>query len=895
MFSKIRPGWAFSCGEVCYPSQAPLHIPHFVPMADPSLLAAKPAAPAPSSPPATSIQSSTAEPSADSPSSSSSSSDDDSAPARNRVKVYELNDEGSWADKGTGQVQCIYVQPKDAYCLVVRSEDDGSVILNSKIRKEDVYQRQQETLIVWTEVTQTDLALSFQEAECCTEIWDQIVDVRKRLQVSSGGDDLDDAPIAGPLSLPPLEMSRLSEIEGLITVGVRSAAGRAQIAQIVIQESYIDKLTGLLEMCEDLESVDDLHALSSIMRSIIFLNDPQIYDIIFKDEVFMNVVGILEYDRELKNMKANYRDHLTSHARLKEVVPIKNPDVIQKINQTYRVQFLKDVVLARHLDDSTFSTLNWLVIRNEIDLVAHFQQDHTYLNSLFSLLSSASTTSSQKSDAIKFLHELCGMAKALQPSARTQFYRSLSQHGLFAVFESTLGDPESRQTRIASAAILAAILDHDAALVRSYCLAQQKQGQKPLVDLVVDRFLLENDPGLMSQHAEILRVVLDTSGLDTAEGLVSHPSSQDTDTEAFLDLFYEKYMAKVAEPVTGLELPPDSSIITLSPNRSAACHFICDLLCFAIQHHTYRSKYYFLGSNFAGKVVLLLKSHEQYLRLSALRVLRKCVGMKDEFYNRYLLKNDVFGPVLSAFEETKGRNNLLNSACLELFEFIRKENIKSLIQHLVQTHRKAIEGVEYVETFKGILLRYDQNSEAKKLNGWDGHDHESGHKNDKVAAKGRDGYSRVDHDEEAYFNDGGDDDDDEGGAEAGTGGTCGTFLPQRKATGASSTSTGETRTIEFVRGKGLVDYPDDDEDEDDVGGGVGKGRGGWLGRGLANGPGRGGAAGRGISIRIKSPGLGGATVGTQEGDGEGDHRGRKREEQEDEESADASDKRQKTR
>ncbi|KAI8807911.1 component of IIS longevity pathway SMK-1-domain-containing protein [Cladochytrium replicatum] len=877
-------------------------------MADPSMLAAKPAAPDPSSPPATSIQSSTVDPFADSPSSSSSSSDDESAPVRNRVKVYELNDEGSWADKGTGQVQCIYVQPKDAYCLVVRSEDDGSVILNSKIRKEDVYQRQQETLIVWTEITHTDLALSFQEAEYCTEIWDQVVDVRKRLHVSAAGDidqlphstddDLDDTPIAGPLSLPPLEMSRLSEIEGIITVGVRSAAGRAQIAQIVIQENYIDKLTGLLEMCEDLESVDDLHALSSIMTSIIFLNDPQIYDIILKGDVFMNVVGILEYDRELKNMKANYRDHLTSHARLKEVVSIKNPDVVQKINQTYRVQFLKDVVLARQLDDSTFSTLNWLVIRNEIDLVSHFQQDHTYLNSLFSLLSSPSTPTSQKSDAIQFLHELCGMAKALQPSARTQFYRSLIQHGLFAVFESTLGDPESRQTRIASAAILAAILDHDPALVRSYCLAQQKQGQKLLVDLVVDRFLLEKDPGLMSQHAEILRVVLDTSGLDTAEGLVSHPSSQDTDTEAFLDLFYEKYMAKVAEPVTGLELPPDSSILTLLPNRSAACHFICDLLCFAIQHHTYRSKYYFLGSNFAGKVVLLLKSNEQYLRLSALRVLRKCVGMKDEFYNRYLLKNDVFGPVLSAFEETKGRNNLLNSACLELFEFVRKENIKSLTQHLVQTHRKAIEGVEYVETFKGILLRYDQNSEAKKVNGHDAHDHESGtsgHKDDKVAAKGRDGYSRVDHDEEAYFNDAGDDDDDDDGA-AGAGSANGTFLPQRNpSSSASTTSKSESRTIELVRGKGLVDYLDDDEDEEDEGGGIGRGRGGWPGRGLANGQGRGGVAGRGISIRIKSPGLGGAAGGTQECDYEGDSRSRrKRDDVEAEERTEGRDKRQKT-
>jgi len=30
-----------------------------------------------------------------------------------RVKVYELNEEGQWIDKGTGQVSCIFVEVSD--------------------------------------------------------------------------------------------------------------------------------------------------------------------------------------------------------------------------------------------------------------------------------------------------------------------------------------------------------------------------------------------------------------------------------------------------------------------------------------------------------------------------------------------------------------------------------------------------------------------------------------------------------------------------------------------------------------------------------------------------------------------------------------------------------------
>jgi protein phosphatase-4 regulatory subunit 3 len=73
--------------------------------------------------------------------------------------------------------------------LIVKSEDDGAVLLESKVHAEDIYQRQQgidcallqfemntkyivATLIVWNEPdTSVDLALSFQESEGCQEVW----------------------------------------------------------------------------------------------------------------------------------------------------------------------------------------------------------------------------------------------------------------------------------------------------------------------------------------------------------------------------------------------------------------------------------------------------------------------------------------------------------------------------------------------------------------------------------------------------------------------------------------------------------------------------------------------------------------------------------------------------
>lgn len=99
------------------------------------------------------------------------------ADTRRRVKVYTLNEDRQWDDKGTGHVSYAYIDRLRITTLVVRAEQDGSVLLESKIMPDTAYQKQQETLIVWSESDNTDLALSFQEKPGCDEIWERICQV----------------------------------------------------------------------------------------------------------------------------------------------------------------------------------------------------------------------------------------------------------------------------------------------------------------------------------------------------------------------------------------------------------------------------------------------------------------------------------------------------------------------------------------------------------------------------------------------------------------------------------------------------------------------------------------------------------------------------------------------
>ena len=189
---------------------------------------------------------------------------------------------------------------------------------------------------------------------------------------------------------------------------------------------------------------------------------------------------------------------------------------------------------------------------------------------------------------------------------------------------------------------------------------------------------------------------------------------------------------------------------------------------------------------------------------AALKFFRQCIGLQDEFYNRQITQKGYFTNILDIVYETMPRDNLLNSACLELFEFIKRENLKPLIIHLVETCRPRLQEITYVDTFQTLILRYDQMqgynpdadttlfsndgsttpNETPNVNGtrWQG-------------VKDRE----MDPAEEDYFN--GSDEEDE-------------TLPRIKKQRRDSVITNGVATSPML--KSLVDYPDDDDDAMDT-------------------------------------------------------------------------------
>ena len=173
------------------------------------------------------------------------------------------------------------------------------------------------------------------------------------------------------------------------------------------------------------------------------------------------------------------------------------------------------------------------------------------------------------------------------------------------------------------------------------------------------------------------------------------------------------------------------------------------------------------------------------------------LGFHDETHNRQIIQHELFDPILKILFDTMPRDNLLNSACLELFEFIRRENIKMIVQHLVEKYRDKLQGITYVDTFQNLILKYDQNHEPVTTQELDNSftsvdsDTSVRHPANINGGKWGQGLKDVDADEEAYFNTS--DDEDEQLTAAGK--LC--------MNGASPV-------------RPLVNYPDDDADDEDM-------------------------------------------------------------------------------
>ncbi|TNN12001.1 Serine/threonine-protein phosphatase 4 regulatory subunit 3 isoform 1 [Schistosoma japonicum] len=650
------------------------------------------------------------------------------ASTRRRVKLYMLNDERQWDDKGTGHVSALYTE-QDNMALVVISETDGSYLLESKIQPDTAYQKQQETLIVWSEGENMDLALSFQEKVGCDDVWEKICAVQGKdpsveitQEVIDESDDVDDTDgytptmmqSIQPLSLPPCELSRLEEIVDLISQAVASPPKRERLVAFLESTNYLHQLVDVFHKAEDLEDVESLHHLYEIIRQLILVNKHSLYENLFADDMLLDIIGILEYN---PSGRTKHRDFLRNKATFKEVLPFHNTDLVTKIHQTYRVQYIQDCCLPPPclFDEHTLSQLKAFVSINKMEIIRALQEDEEFMCRLFTRLKAADTDLAHRRDLSLFVKEFCNIS--IQTDQKESFLSCLLQHGALRTAEVLLAI-DDRDIKSAALEILQAFIEHQPSVVREYVFRETAPFRKDdelLINLMINQLLTDPDPELSDAFllGYMLRILIDPDNMNN-----SGVRSEKTD---FLSFFYKRCINTLVRPL--FDNTVKDALEKDDYHTALVLNHIIELLTFCIETHTYHMKNYCFNRDLLKRVLILLQSSHKFLVLgkfthlfninllfiflAALRLLRRVVHMKEEFYNRYLIKNNLFKPVLKLFVSNGYRYNLLDSAIIELFDYIRSEEITSLITHIIENYWDILKNINYVQTFTDLKRTYD--------------------------------------------------------------------------------------------------------------------------------------------------------------------------------------------
>ncbi|XP_052027715.1 protein PPP4R3C-like isoform X1 [Apodemus sylvaticus] len=643
---------------------------------------------------------------------------------RHRVKFYAMVEDKQWNNiGGAGQISSKYVERFHGMCLLIHSESDGSLIMECKIHPNVPYYKHQGDVIIWSEAKNHGTAIHFQEPNDCQETWEVICQVQGKdpsVEITQKlNDDLESfedlLPSWNWVEMSSCELHTLESIADLLTFVNEAPSHKENLALILEKEGYITKLLQLFKTCEKHHYLEGLHYLNNIIKGILFLDNSHLLNIIFSDEFIMDVVGCLEYGPGLDQPK-KYREFLTQNVKFKEVIPITHPQLRQKIQQTYTMQYIHDIVLPTPsiFEENLLSGVTAMIFFNKIEIITMLQKDENFLLEALAQLKDNTVGDERRHELLLFFKEFCAFAKTLQSQKKNALLKALIKLGIMSALKVVV-HINDYQIQVAALEIFAYLVEYSPRLVRAYAMGEVQNSEDNddlLINIMIKQMISDSDP-------EFSRGIILTAVLhDLLKIENTRATAKRCERRKFLNFFYTRCMSNLIAPILSTTVENDSNDrATICPDdyqNAQLLGAVLEILTFCVQYHSKYMKNCIISNNLLSSILLLMSSKHTFLILCAVRFMRKIIGLKDKMYNLYIINQNLFEPVVNAFIHNGTRYNMLNSAIIELFEFIREENIKPLIANIVENYFMSFESIQYVQTFKGLKTKYEEEEMKKR-------------------------------------------------------------------------------------------------------------------------------------------------------------------------------------
>jgi protein phosphatase-4 regulatory subunit 3 len=562
-------------------------------------------------------------------------------------------------------------------------------MLDYHVTDED-FKRQGDTILIWVDAEANTYALSFQDVAGSNDIWKAICNAKGVDPAVFWEANSDEEECLPQLSLENIETfhSALTELP---------LSRKERIGSLLIQGDYLASLGELLGEAEAKGPASKLPVFFFIFKDLVHLNHSELLEEMLSEAHYLTLFGALEHDPDLNGRQFNSRDFLTKTLKFKNVLNITNEEFLRKVHMAYRLQYLKDTVLARCLDDATIGHLTAFNLALGNELIQCVTRSTDIRGRLVLKLESGNF------EAFCFLNELSLTAKQALPTPRNLFYEALCDDGILELLGGSLNRDELTSTeynklRVITADLVISLLQTCPHLIKRHFVSQQeKEASFPFLKHICAAFLESEDISVQQQISELLRILLS-------------PEEQDSLYE-LCDVFYDQIMQSFAEKL-------QVNAVDLEETRLSLCE-VLNILTQCMLTHSPRMRFFLLYNDVLQRSLRLFELNDKTVMLAALKFFRAVASHHDRYLQEFLISHKFFKPILKVFKANGDKENMLFHSVLALLEVVRTSQCFLLVESLVSKHLPEFLGSPLEKYFDGVKAVHDEQIERSvKLAAW---------------------------------------------------------------------------------------------------------------------------------------------------------------------------------
>ena len=452
-------------------------------------------------------------------------------------------------------------------------------------------------------------------------------------------------------------------------------------------------------------AIENINLISNIIKNILILSDKSLLEVLLNDENYLTIFGALEYDFETYKI-VPHRKYFTEIVKFKNLLDIKNKEILNKIHLNHRLSYLKDTAICRFIEENTLKIINSMIQLNNNEIIQFFLQNLENLKLLLDLIKNNDDINIKK-DACLFLVELMNCSFDIF-SSRITFIETLCENKIFEIIDNLLSkisndeniieinennnnnnnDKNSYELiKISIIEILIKILTCASESLKEYLL---NNSDSKILNILCKLMLTNENFGIKYEISQIIKIYLDSEFQDSTNQTLQHSN---------ILIILIDY----------LEIPLNLKYKNEIINNK---QIIIEILIYIIERNYFF--YFFNDNKVYEKVIKLLEENNKILNIYVIKFIKSLLLSANDFLINNIINQDLMEKLCKLFEENKKKENLLFSILLDFFNPKLKNNI--IIQQFLTLKKDFFNSEENQIYFKDLLEKNNNKNKIENNN-----------------------------------------------------------------------------------------------------------------------------------------------------------------------------------